>query len=136
MSRLLHFNHTAVLASALVQWVLAVVWYSPFLFGPSVKAALGNGRPQKERGAAVGLIVSLFASLALSFFLLHVMQWMNVYGIKRGAYLGLALWIGFIAAPMAANSIHENRPFKLFAVSAGYWLFALLAGGVILGRLQ
>jgi len=36
----LHFNHLAVLASALLQWLLCVLWYSPVFFGDVWKSAV------------------------------------------------------------------------------------------------
>jgi hypothetical protein len=46
--------------------------------------------------------------------------------------IGFILWLGFIAAPLAASYIYEGRPFKLFAINTGYWLVGLLITGGLL----
>jgi hypothetical protein len=46
--------------------------------------------------------------------------------------VGFICWLGLIAAPMFPQGIYEGRPFKLFAINAGYWLIALLGTGAIL----
>jgi hypothetical protein len=37
-----------------------------------------------------------------------------------------------VAAPLFSETIYERRPFKLFAISTGYWLVALVISGGVL----
>jgi hypothetical protein len=34
--------------------------------------------------------------------------------------------------PLFFEKLYERRPYKLFAINAGYWLVALLCSGVVL----
>jgi len=131
---LFHLIHRAVLVSALLQWLLALVWYSPLFFGGLWKSAIDLPDQNKKARTIRAIIASGIVSLAVSFILMHVIWWLGVFGLRRGAYLGFVLWAGFIFAPMFAQYIHEGRSFKLFAISAGYWMFALVGGGALMAR--
>ena len=70
--------------------------------------------------------------LLLAFILAHIVYWANAWTWHRGAFLGFICWLGFIAVPLSAEHQYEGRPFKLFAINAGYWLLALVVTGVVL----
>jgi hypothetical protein len=129
---ILHFNHLAVLAAAVLQWIIAVIWYSPVFFGDLWKSAAGV--PAEKTGVRTirALLVCFFGNLAASFVLLHILGWAEADSIKRALLVGLGLWGGLIFAPLAAHYIYENRPFKLYAINTGYWLVALLASSALL----
>jgi hypothetical protein len=38
-----------------------------------------------------------------------------------------------MSPPLFAQHIYEKRPFRLFAINAGYWLVAMMVSGGILG---
>jgi len=129
-----HFNHLAVLASALLQWLLCVLWYSPIFFGDVWKSAVNLPAEKAKVRMIRALMVSFVGCLLVSFVLLHVLGWAEADSVRRAMLVGFGLWFGFFLAPVAAQYIYEDRPFKLFAISAGYWLVALLAGSALLVR--
>jgi hypothetical protein len=129
----LHFNHWAILVSAVIQWLLGAVWYSPALFAkPWMAMVLVRTDSTKKRSMILGMITSFIGSLVTSLMLAHVVIWSGAPGPAAGALIGLILWLGFIAAPLAASYIYEGRPFKLFAINTGYWLVGLLISGALL----
>jgi Protein of unknown function (DUF1761) len=133
MHHLHNFNHWAILVSAVIQWLLGAVWYSPALFAKPWMAALGiTPDPTKKKTMIVGMIMSLIGSLVLSFVLLHVILWSGAGTWGTGALVGFILWLGFIASPTAAQNIYEGRPFRLFAINTGYWLVGMLITGALL----
>jgi hypothetical protein len=127
----LHFNHLAVLVSALYQWILGALWYSLFFVKPWM-ALTGHVAGSRPKGAVVGMISSFVGGLILSFVLAHVVLWSGATTIHWGAIIGFICWLGFIAAPIFAETIYEQRPWKLFAINTGYWLVALLGSGCLL----
>ena len=129
---MLHFNHTAVLASALLQWLIALLWYSPIFFGGVWKSAIDLPAESRMTRMIRSIIVALIGNLLVSFVLLHVIVWADVEGLRRTVLLSFGLWAGFIFAPFSAQYIYENRPVKLFAVNTGYWLVAILASCLLL----
>ena len=50
-----------------------------------------------------------------------------------GARTGFFLWLGFIAMPFLSMTVYEGRRMALFAITAGYWLVAMVAMGGIIG---
>ena len=129
----LHFNPWAILVSAVIQWLLGAVWYSPALFAKPWMAMV-NVRPDasKSKTMIVGMIASFIGNLVTSLMVAHVVLWSGAPGAAAGALIGFILWLGFIAAPLCASYIYEGRPFKLFAINAGYWLVGLvICGGLV-----
>ena len=129
----LHFNHWAILVSALIQWFLGAAWYSPALFAKPWRSMVFV-RPDstKNNRMIVGMIASFIGSLVTSLMLAHVVTWSGAATIGFGALIGFIVWLGFIAAPLCASYIYEGRPFKLFAINTGYWLVGLLISGGLL----
>lgn len=127
----LHFNHWALLVSAVILWILGATWYSPALFSKPWMALVGHekGNP---KAAVAGMIVSFIGNLILSLVLAHFVEWSGADSFGWGALIGFISWMGFIAAPLAGQSIFEGRPFKLYAINVGYWLVGLpICGGLL-----
>jgi hypothetical protein len=128
-----HANHWAILVSAVIQWLLGAVWYSPALFAkPWMKMVNVPTGAGKQKTMLVGMISSFIGSLILSFVLWHFITWSGAGTWATGAFVGFISWLGFIAAPSFAQGIYESRPFKLFAINTGYWLVGLLVTGGLL----
>ena len=125
------FNFWAVLVSALIQWVIGALWYS-LLFAKPWMALTGHTPGERPKGAVFAMATSFVGSLILSFILAHMVIWHEASTWRRGAFIGGICWLGFIAVPLFCEKLYEQRPFKLFAINAGYWLVALLCSGVVL----
>ena len=70
----LHFNHLAILVSALYQWILGALWYSLFFAKPWM-ALTGHKPGSRPKGAVAGMITSFIGGLMLSLMLAHVVMW-------------------------------------------------------------
>ena len=136
LAHILQAAHQPILASALGQWFLAVLWYSPVVFRKPWLKSLGERAPKKEWIMILGTILSFFGSMAVSFVLRHVVWWTGAAGLRHGAIVGLVAWSGFVAAPLAGQYILEGRPIKLYFINTGYWLIALVLSGAFLARFQ
>ena len=131
----LHFNHLAILVAALYQWILGALWYSLFFAKPWM-ALTGHKKGERPKAAVIGMISSFIGGLILSFVLAHVVIWSGSMTIGCGAFIGLICWLGFIAAPLFAETIYEQRSFKLLAINLGYWLAALVVSGGLIAAWQ
>jgi Na+/melibiose symporter-like transporter len=131
----LHFNHLAILVAAVIQFFLGALWYSLFFAKPWM-ALTGHTPGERPKGAAVAMISSFVGGLILSFVLAHVVLWSGATTVGWGLIIGFICWLGFIAAPLFAETIYEQRSYKLFAINSGYWLVALLASGCVLAVWQ
>lgn len=133
----LHFNHLAILVSALILWLLGAIWYSPILFAKPWAATVGivPGKSKKS-SMLTGMISSFILDLVLSLILAHVVLWSGANTFGSGSFIGAIVWMGFFAAPNLPQGIYEGRPFKLFAINTGYWLVGLLITGGLLAIWQ
>jgi Protein of unknown function (DUF1761) len=128
----LHFNHFALIVSALILWFLGAFWYSPIAFAKPWIAIIGRRSGEKPKGLAVGMIASLIGDLLLAFVLAHFVAWSGADGFLMGAFVGFITWLGFVVGPLYPQSVYEGRPFTYFAINSGYWLVGLtLAGGLL-----
>jgi hypothetical protein len=128
----LHFNHLAVLVSAVALWVLGALWYSPVLFAKPWMAMVAFPKEGKKNAMLTGMISSLIGDILLAFILAHIILWSGADSFGRGAFIGFIVWLGFFAATAFPQGIYEGRPFKLFAINTGYMLVGLvLIGGLL-----
>ena len=130
----LHFNHWALLVSALILWFLGAAWYSPALFAKPWMAIIGIDPQNKDKNKSMmaGMISSFIGDLILAFVLAHIVLWSGADSYGWGAFIGFLAWLGFFAAPSFPQGIYEGRPFKLFAINMGYWLVGLMIVGGLL----
>jgi len=125
------FNFWAMLVAALIQWVLGAFWYSLFFAKPWM-ALTGHTPGERPKGAVVAMVSSFIGGLILSFILAHIVIWREAETWRRGAFIGGICWLGFIVVPLFSEMLYEKRPFKLFAINAGYWMVALISSGIVL----
>jgi hypothetical protein len=130
----LHFNHWALLVSALILWFVGAIWYSPALFAKPwmVLLRITPDPAKKGNSLVVGMVSSFIGDLILSLILAHVVLWSGADSLGMGALIGFIVWLGFFVAPNFPQGIYEGRPFKLFAINNGYWLVGLLICGGLL----
>jgi len=127
----LHINWVMVLVSAVLQWILGLLWFG-LIFRKSWRKFVGYAEGEKAKNAVAGLIVAFISCLLLSFVMAHVDMWAGPKVFTAGFKLGVVCWVGFIAPPLVTQHIFEGRRANLFAINAAYWLLAMaLAGGLL-----
>jgi hypothetical protein len=131
----LHFNHMAVLAAAIFQWVLGALWYSLFFAKPWM-ALTGHVKGERPKGAVRAMVSSFIGGLILSFVLAHMVLWSGTTSAGVGALEGFGCWLGFIAVPLFSETLYEGRSFKLLAINAGYWFVGVVVSGALLAIWQ
>jgi hypothetical protein len=131
MHHLSHFNPAAILVAAVIQFFLGALWYSLFFVKPWM-ALTGHTKGEKPKGIVVAMLSSAIGALISSFVLAHVVMWSGAGRIGGGVFVGFICWLGFIAAPLFAETIYEQRPYALFAINSGYWLAVLVISGGLL----
>lgn len=130
----LHFmNPWAILTGGVVFWILGAAWFSPVLFAKPWMSLLGMKKTEGRRpGMLLAMTAALICDVVIAFMLAHLIMWANATSFAWGAIIGVIAWVGFIAAPSLPQGMFEGRPFKLFAINAGYWLVGLiLVGGML-----
>ena len=127
-------NILAVIASAIANFALGFVWFTVIFRNPYLEG-LGKTADALARGPSV-LVASgmqLVGNFVMAYILAWLMQRTGQNTVAGGVWLGLVVWLGFVAAVIGPMYAYQAFPLKFFAISAGYPLVALLLMGTILG---
>lgn len=121
---------TAVVAAILFM-ILGAFWYSPLLFGKIWSRISGiDCSVQKKKG--LRLLAAFVNALVMAFFLSIIEAFMGATSTKDGIYIGIGIWLGFIATTHLSAVIWGKKPFRLYLIDAGFFFFGYaLMGGVI-----
>ncbi len=134
-------NCWAVLVCGVVSVVLGSIWYGP-LFGKMWIHEMGfdkmseSEREAAKKGMMKSYVLSFIGALVMAFVLAHSLlfaeSYLKISGISAGLQAGFWSWFGFIAPVTMGNVLWGRSSWKLWFVSNGYQLIALLVYGVIL----
>lgn len=128
---LFHANVLAVLAAAVLQWIVGWLWYGA-IFNKAWKGLVGQVEGQKASNAGAVMVLVLIANIILSFVLAKIVILSGRMTFSQGAFVGVVCGLGFVIPPLFAQHLCEKRPFKLFGINALYWLIAMLLSGGLL----
>ena len=135
MPVILQVNYWAVLVCGVVSMGIGGLWYSPNVLGRTWMDAVDKTEEELKKGfnpfKTFGL--SFMGHLFIAYSLAQLMAHSNASTVSEGIRLSFLCWLGFIAAPMAINSLFEGRSKKLLLVDCGYHLIVILIFGIILG---
>ncbi|HAF30640.1 MAG TPA: DUF1761 domain-containing protein [Bacteroidales bacterium] len=131
-----NINYLAVFVSALASFVIGSLWYSPILFGKSWQNALGLSEDDLK-GA------NMFLIFGTSFVLMFIMA-LGLALFSQGHTNSESTWLGglsnglfvalfFVSTSYGVNMLYQRKPFKLWAIDAGYQIVLLGVMGMIIG---
>ena len=132
---MLGINYWAVVVAAVAAFVVGAVWYSPLLFGKVYMNLRGmNSDAVADMRPPAGELLGEFVRyLVIAFVLAYFVVRLEVVDWKGAVQLGLWVGVGFQAMLLIGAVIHENMPWKLYAIHAGDALVKTLLMAVILG---
>ncbi|MFZ2886219.1 MAG: DUF1761 domain-containing protein [Minisyncoccia bacterium] len=124
-----------ILVAGIANVILGMIWYNPKVFGTAWMACVGMSPEQAEKGKRRMWLSAFFAVLAA----MVAAYVMNHFGIAWGVFdwiggveLAFWCWLGFVAPTMLGMVLWEMKPFKYYAIVAGYWLVSFIMMAVIL----
>ncbi len=124
-------NILAVIVAAIINMIIGMIWYSPFIFGKKWMKA--SGKKMKDmKGAGKAHVIMFIASIVAAYVLAYVVKYAGSTTIIDGALTGLIVWIGFIATSTAAIYLFEGRPKALYFMYNGYQLISFIVMGALL----
>ena len=132
-------NYLSVLGAAVASMILGFLWYGP-LFGKEWARLMGFTTDKmdaaKKKGMGKSYAIMAVGSLLMSYALAHNLIFGSAYlqmsGIEAGIMAGFWNWLGFIAPVTVGVVLWEGKPWKLWCITAGYYLVTLLVMGMIL----
>ncbi len=124
-------NWWAVIVAAAVNMIVGAVWYSPVLFAKDWAKLVGRKMDQMGDGTN-SYIITTIAALVQSAIFAFIVGWSGAHTVAQGAYLGLLIWIAFVAITQGVNTVFAVSRKKLWAINTGYFLVVLVINGAIL----
>jgi hypothetical protein len=126
-----HIHWLAVAAAAIVGFPLGALWYGPLLGSPWM-AASGITRERARQANRVRiygttLLLNLVIATSLAMF---IGAQANLYD---GVFAGFMAGFTYVAAAFGVSYLFELRPFRLWAINAGFQVVVFSAMGAILG---
>ena len=130
-------NFWPILLASVVAFGLSALWYSPFLFGREwaalAKVTDSDMAEAKARGVWKLYVVQFIATLVSFFVLAFIVASTSSAGGANGTFLGLLLWLGFVATTALGGMLWEKRSFKLTVIDSVSVLLNMVVGGAIIG---
>ncbi len=133
-------NYVAVVAAALANMVLGMLWYGP-LFGKPWMKLMGwkeadfekmKNDPKMKGKMPMLYLAALAGALVMAYVLAHVITYVGAHDAASGAQAGFWMWLGFIATVMLGSVLWENKPVNLYLLNVGYYLVALVLMGAVI----
>jgi hypothetical protein len=125
-------NWLALVVAVVARMALGAIWYSPPVLLKSWLAVSGVSEAEMKAGMPKALGFDLVGSILMAFVLAHAVKYAGAAGIGAGAAVGFLNWLGFVAVTTLSATLHEHRSVKLWLISSGYQLVALVVMGAIL----
>jgi hypothetical protein len=126
-------NWLAVLAAAILRFVIGGVWYAPFAFAPAWARLTGIDAVAAKARMSWAMAVDFIAGFVMAWVLANLLQFLGVDRFVSGARVSFFIWLGFIAVPFLSATMYEGRPLMLFAITSGFWLVSVVAMGGLIG---
>ena len=127
-------NWFGIAAGAISAFVVGGLWYSPLLFGKSwmklagvTQETLDGANPALMYG--LGFVLSLLAALVFAMFI------GSSPSLPFAAGAGFSAGLCWVGTSFGINYLFEQKPFRLFAINAGYHTLQFTLYGVCLAVL-
>ena len=122
----------AMLVAAVIRMMVGALWFSPIAFAPAWQKIVGVTQDQMRTGFPKAIAADAVGSLIMAWALAHAVAYAGAATLAAGAAVGFFNWLGFIAVVLFTAVIYEQRAVKLFWLTGGFNLVALILMGALL----
>lgn len=129
-----HTNWLALVAGVIATQIIGFIWYHPKVFGTAWKSSIGmSDEQQKQTNIPLTMILSVILMFGVAYALKYVAHGEPEYHtFKHGAYHALMDGALLLIPAIGITTLYEQKGFKYFGITAGYWLLNLaVIGGII-----
>ncbi len=141
-------NYLAILVCGIAAMALGTLWYGP-LFGKAWMAMVGHTQADMEKAKAdptakramfKSYAIMFVGALVMAYVLAHFMTYAAAYlgesAMMAGIMCAIWAWLGFVATTSMGSVLWENRPWKYWFITSGYYLVQLIVMGTILALMM
>jgi hypothetical protein len=127
------YNYPAILVSALVSYILGLLWFTMLFAKPYIKD-LERTKEQLAKGPnALGAsVIQVMGFLVMAFVLSWLIRKLGYETVGQTLCLGLVLWLGFVAAIVGPMYAFQAFSLRLFLINSVGYLVSILASSIIL----
>lgn len=128
-------NYLAVIAAAVMNIVVASLWYGPFLGKQWMKLSGMTSEKlaeAKKKGMGASYGIALGASLVMAYVLSALVGSLGATAAPEGAKIAFWVWLGFLATSQLDVVLWEKRPKELYLINTTYRLVSLVLMGALL----
>lgn len=126
----LKLNYLAIIICIVINVIIAILWYMPFLFG-KIWSGITNqsidGPPDPKN-----LIIGIICGIIFVFTIAILLKSINVQSVGEGITFGLLIGIGIIASINLPVNIYNGQNLTLFFIDSGLSLFSIIINSIIL----
>lgn len=120
---------TSLLVATVAGYAVGALWFAPFIFGKAWQRLRGVDMSKVTwRPMVFGFVIELVRAYVMAI----VVAAMGAYSLITGIETGFWIWLGFVATVGLTQLNYEKMSFKLFAITYGYHLVAMVVMGAIL----
>lgn len=115
--------------------IIGFIWYHQRVFGTAWMRMAGIAPSETSavgKATAISVGVGFIAAVIMAYVFSHMGIAWGIIDAVGALELAFWLWLGFIAPTMIGIVLWEQKPVKLFLISAGYWLVSLMVMSLII----
>lgn len=129
----LRINYIAIVTCVVFQFIFAMFWYSPWLFGDLWFTWTNL---TIEEFDAIGIrphILSIIATFIATYALAWLIVQTRSNNVRGGAKIAFIIWAGFLAPLLWANNAFKGYGYELSMLESGCDLINFIITGTVLG---
>lgn len=133
-------NWLAIVVAALASFAVGFGWYSNKGFGKPWRALMGWDEAAMSQMAkqsmTPSIVIGIIGDLLGATLVALLASLLIAYGPMDVLQIAIAVWLGAVVPQYLSTVAWERRPWKLFAINAGYRLISFIVMGLIIGYWQ
>ncbi len=129
----LQINYLAVVAAAVVTFILGAAWYIGFSEPWMKLAGLTEAQIQSSGGGVSAYIISFITYILGAYALAILFKSMNISTVQTGMMTGALIGALIVGGNIFTNNAYELKPVGLSILNAGFSAISGAAMGAILG---
>ncbi|MFN8346403.1 MAG: DUF1761 domain-containing protein [Spirosomataceae bacterium] len=129
----LTINYLAVLAAAVVTFILGAAWYIGFSEPWMRLAGLTEAQIQAAGGGGSAYIISFITYILGAYAMSLLFKSMNIRTVQTGAMTGALIGALLVGGNIFTNNAYELKPVGLSVLNAGFSAISCAAMGAVLG---